>query len=590
MHHSNLAASTQDIPLVAMTAAKRISILCTLLLAACASAPQQAAPASKAQVAAATKHSPALPNVELTSDLLFKFLLGEVALQRGDSDLAVQTYLDLARTTRDPRVARRAAQLAYGAHELDKATEAFKLWSELDPDSQTAKQMLASLLVSEGKLEEARPLLAEVLASETDNPGAAFLHMYSLLERQTDKSAVLKLMRELAQPYPRLAEAHWTVAKAAEEAGEPDEALKEVRKARALSSKWEAAAVLEAQLLQPRRPEQALKLLKGFLKANPDASDTRLFYARLLLEQHQYKKSRAQFQTLLKAHPENTELAFAVALLSLQMGELDQAEKELKQALARGKQDQDTVYYYLGQLSEAKKEPQIALQYYRKVRGGKYVFAARLREVYLLNKSGKLDEAIGLLHRMPVQDAEQRVQVLLIEAQLLRDAKRYEQAFEVLHHGLDENPDQPEMLYEAALIADKLGKPDVLERLANRLIELQPNNANAYNVLGYSLLDRNVRVKEGMRLVEKAYHLSPNDAAIIDSVGWGNYRLGNLDKSLEFLRRAFAADPDPEIAAHLGEVLWVKGEKEEAKKIWSDSLKQHPKNESLRAVMKKFLP
>jgi tetratricopeptide (TPR) repeat protein len=207
-----------------------------------------------------------------------------------------------------------------------------------------------------------------------------------------------------------------------------------------------------------------------------------------------------------------------------------------------------------------------------------------------LNKSGKLDEAIELLHRMPVQDAEQRVQVLLIEAQLLRDAKRYEQAFEVLHHGLDENPDQPEMLYEAALIADKLGKPDVLERLVHRLIELQPNNANAYNVLGYSLLDRNVRVKEGMRLVEKAYQLSPNDAAIIDSVGWGHYRLGNLDKSLEFLRRAFAADPDPEIAAHLGEVLWVKGEKEEAKKIWSGSLKQHPKNESLRAVMKKFLP
>lgn len=571
-------------------AVKRIPILFPLLLAACASAPQHVKTAPQIQAPVVTEHKPTLPKIELTDDLLYEFMLGEVALQRGDYDLAAQTYLDLARTTRDPRVARRAAQIAYGTHQLDKATEAFKLLSELEPDSQMAKQMLASLLVTGGKLEEARPLLAEVLASEADNPGAAFLHVYSLLARQTNKPGVLKLMRELAQSYPKLAEAHWTVAKAAEEAGKPEEALDEARQAHALRSNWEAAAVLEAQLLQPRQPQQALQLLRRFLSSNPSASDARLLYARLLLEQHRYKESRTEFQTLLKAHPENAEIAFAVALLSLQMGELDQAETELKQALTRGKQDQNTVYYYLGQLSEAKKEPQAAQQYYHKVQEGKYVFAARLREVYLLNNSGRLDDAIKLLHEIPVQDVQQRVQVLLIEAQLLRDAKRYEQAYEVLHQGLDENPDQPELLYEAALIADKLGKSDVLERVIHRLIELQPNNANAYNVLGYSLLDRNVRLKEGMRLVEKAYHIAPNDAAIIDSVGWGHYRLGDLDKSLEFLRRAFAADPDPEIAAHLGEVLWVKGEKKEAKKIWSGSLKQHPENEKLRAVMKKFLP
>jgi tetratricopeptide (TPR) repeat protein len=575
--------------LAAMTVVKRTYLLLPVLLAACASAPQQVTP-PKSQPPSAIEEKPVLPNVELTDDLLYEFLLGEVAMQRGDTDLAVQTYLDLARSTRDPRVARRAAQLAFGAHQLDKAVEAFKLWSELEPKSQVARQMLASLLVTEGKLDEARPLLADALATETDNPGAAFLHMYSLLAREADKPAVLRLIRELAQPYPRLAEAHWVVAQAAEAAGKHDEALEEVKQAHDLRPNWEAASVLEAQLLQPRQPQQALQLLKDFLGSNPNAGDARLLYARLLLEQHRYKESRAEFKTLLKAHPENAELAFAVALLSLQMGELDKAEKELQQSLVRGKKDQNTVYYYLGQLNEAKKNPRAAMEYYKKVQGGEYFYAARLREVYLLNSSGKLDAALEVLHHIPAQNAQQRVQVLLIEAQLLRDAKRYEQAYQLLHQGLDEFPDNPDMLYEAALIADKLDKPDVLERLMRRLIEIQPDNANAYNMLGYSLLDRNVRLTEGMQLVEKAYRISPNDAAIIDSVGWGHYRLGELDKSLEFLRRAFTANPDPEIAAHLGEVLWVKGDREEAKKIWSGSLKLHPESEPLQAVMKKFLP
>jgi len=172
---------------------------------------------------------------------------------------------------------------------------------------------------------------------------------------------------------------------------------------------------------------------------------------------------------------------------------------------------------------------------------------------------------------------------------LLANVKRYQDAYEVLRQGLKKLPSHPDLLYEAALMADRIGKPDELEKLIRKLIEEQPNNANAYNALGYSLLERNVRVQEGMKLVEKAYSLSPNDAAITDSMGWGYYRLGKLDKSLEFLRRAFKLDPDPDIAAHLGEVLWVHGDKDEAKKIWSDTLKLHPDNKALQAVMKKFL-
>lgn len=573
-----------------MTVVKCTTLLLTLLLAACATAPQPAGTTTGPQAPALKEEKSALPNVELSDDLLYEFMLGEVAMQRGKPDVATQTYLDLARSTRDPRLARRAAQLAFESHQSDQAIEAFRLWLELEPASQQARQMLASVLVSAGRLDEARPLLAEALAAEPDKVDAVFLQIYPLLARHADKQDVLKLMRKLAQPYPRMAEAHWAVAQAAAAAGKYDEALDQVRQARKLKPSWDAAVLFEVQLLHPKKPQEALAELKNFVSANPDATEVSLFYARMLLEEKQYKESRAEFQALVKAHPENAELAFAVALLSLQLGELNRAEKELKQALANGKQNQNTVYYYLGQLSEAKKDTPAALQQYRKVREGEYVFSARLREAYLLSTGGKLGEARELLHQIPAQNDQQRAQLVLIEAQLLRDAQQLDAAYQFLQQGLEKFPDQPDMLYETALLAERLGKPDVLEQLMRKLIQIQPDNANAYNALGYSLLDRNVRVDEGMRLVEKAYHIAPNDAAIIDSMGWGHYRQGSLDKSVEFLRRAFAANPDPEIAAHLGEVLWVRGEKEEAKKVWSGSLRQHPKNEALQAVMKKFLP
>ena len=574
-----------------MITLKRFAIIFPMLLAACAQAPQRAA--APAPVAppkgAVAKAEPALPDIELTDDLLYEFLLGEVAFQRGHNDLAARTYLDLAQETRDPRVAQRAAQVALRARDLDKAAEAFKLWLELEPDSEIAKQMLSTLLLTSGKLEEAEPYLKELLASEPDNAGHNFMQLYPLIAHNPDKQAVFRLVNDLAQPYPKVAEAHWVLAQAAEAAGKHDLALAQAQQVNSLNPRWEMSALLQAQLLRYDDPQRALKVLQKYLSGNTDANEVRLLYARMLLDQKHYKQARAEFRRLLKSHPENAELAFAVALLSLQMGELGPAEQELKQALANGKKDQDTVYFYLGQLNEAKKDYATALQDYRKVQGGEYHYQAQLRTAFLLGKQGKLDEALGVLHHTAAQSNRQRVQLVLFEAQLLTNVKRYQDAYEVLRQGLKNLPSHPDLLYEAALMADRIGKPDELEKLIRKLIEEQPNNANAYNALGYSLLERNVRVQEGMKLVEKAYSLSPNDAAITDSMGWGYYRLGKLDKSLEFLRRAFKLDPDPDIAAHLGEVLWVHGDKDEAKKIWSDTLKLHPDNKALQAVMKKFL-
>lgn len=574
----------------------QLTLLVLPLLAACAHAPQQAVadtpvPAAKAnleQIVETPKLD--LPNVALTDRLLYEFLLGDIAAQRGRPGLAAQAYLDLAKTTRDPRVARRAAQLAYEARQLDVAVEAFKLWQELEPSSPLAKQMLLSLLLSGGNLQEARPHLEAVLQADPANAGHVFMSIYPLVARIPDKSAVLDWMVEATHPYPDVAEGHWAVAQAAAAAGKKDLAQAEAHRAVTLKPDWDAAAAFEAELYLSSEPQKGLSLLKRFLDAHPDNKELRLYYARALLNQKQFAAAREEFQRLLKDRPDSPDLAFAIALISMQMGEYARAEQELQQALTKGGKEESTVHHYLAQLNEARQNDAAALEHYRQVKDGEYVYAARLREVALLDKAGKLSEAREALQRAVPKTDQQRVQLILIDAQLLREGKQHEASYQVLAQGLEKFPEHPELLYQTAMAADKLKKNELFEQLIRKLMKLEPDNAHAYNALGYSLLDRNVRIQEAMKLVEKAYQLAPNDAAIIDSMGWGHYLLGNLDKSEEFLRRAFSANPDPEIAAHLGEVLWKRGDKDGARKIWADSATANPDNEAIKAVMKRFIP
>jgi tetratricopeptide (TPR) repeat protein len=569
------------------------TILISLLLAGCTHAPVK--PLSTVQeeskaVAAPSPDPAPLPNVALDERMLYEFLLGDIALQRGRPELAVQAYADLAKTTRDPRVARRFAQLAFETRQADKAIEAFTLWQEVEPTATLPNQLLVSMLLSGGKLTEASPYVQHWLTKEEKNVGPAFVQLYALLGRMSNKVAAFEWLSSVARPYPQVAEAHWAVAQLAQEAGNSELALSEAHRAIELRPEWEGAQMLEAQLLMPTDAKLALEKLKAFLQAHPASDEVRLYYARALLEQKLYAESRTQFQQLFDSNGNNVEMAFAIALLSLQMGELDRAEKEFQAMLAKGKKDAGIIHYYLGQLKETKNDDESALFEYQQVRQGEYVFAARLREATLLGKTGKIKEARAVLKSAPVTNNRQRVTITLIEAQLLRDAKQPEESYQVLSGALVNFPSDPQLLFEAAMVADKLGKVDAFEQSLRKLLVVAPEHAQAWNALGYSFLDRNVRVEEGMRLVEKAYQLEPNDAAITDSVGWGYYRLGKLDKSVEFLRKAFALNADPEIASHLGEALWNQGNKDEAMKVWQDTLKAHPDSEALRALIKKFTP
>lgn len=584
-----------------MTRIKISILILPLLMAACAHTPQQVLReddperlvTDMAAVSPGTAEDGAeqsYPKMELTEKMLFTFLLADIAMQRGSTDVAVQAYMEMAKETRDARVARRAAQIAFEARQMDQALEALQLWQELEPQAAMPRQMLITVLISGGKLEKARPYLQEFLAADRKNVGQSFEKIYPLFVRYNDKLAAYKMLRELAQPYLKVAEIHWVLAQAAEAAALHDDALGEAREARALRPDWEWPVLLEAQILQVKNPAEALAIEKKFLDAYPDSNEVRLSYARFLLEKKQYQESRTQFQLLLKKRPESAELAFAIALLSIQLGELDRAEKELKHTLVVGKADSATVHYYLGQLNEAKKKDDVALQEYQQVKEGEFAFQSRLRMAFLLVKAHKVNEALELLHQAVAKNNLQQAQLVLTEGQILRDAKEYDRAFKVLSAGLDKLPDHPDLLYEAAMVADKQGKLDILEEMLRKLIKVAPEHAHAYNALGYALLERNVRLNEAMKLIEKAYQLDSDDAAIMDSMGWGYYLLGKLDKSVEFMRRAYAALPDPEVAAHLGEVLWKQGAFKEAQAIWQDNLKLNPDSAALKAVIKKFLP
>jgi tetratricopeptide (TPR) repeat protein len=566
-------------------------ICASLLLAACAQAPQQTVNAdSVAPDQESATHMMKLPVMELSSELLFDFLISEIAAQRGEVDLAVVGSANLAQKTRDPRLAMRAAHMAIRSGRVDKAIDSIRIWQEADSESPMATRMLASVFLRLGRLNEARDELLKVLSTDKGSIGQNLMQAYQMLAPYHDKSAALIVMQDIAAVYPGEAESHWAVAQIARVAGEGELALSEIRLARDMRPEWDLAVSVEAEVLHNGTPQQGLEVLRIYLDQYPDAKEVRLQYARMLLDQKQYEWARDQFQILADENPENPEMAYTIGLISLQLNDLSRSEAQFQQSLEKGKKDRDTVQYYLGKLGEAKKNYKEALVHYRQVQGGENRFYAQVRIVYLLSKKGQHDEARQSLGDMQPVGEEQRIRLVLLEANILRLKNHFLEAYQLLKESLELNPEHPEILYETAMMAEKNDDFDSFERLMRKLLDLDPEHAHAYNALGYSLLERNERFSEAMGLVRKAIQISPDDAAIIDSLGWGYFLIGKHDESLKQLRRAYSLNPDPEIAAHLGEVLWVKGEKDEAKKVWQDSMRENPENAVLLTVVKRYMP
>jgi len=525
---------------------------------------------------------------ELSEPTLYDFLLGEIALQRGDLPLAAKTYLDLARRTRDPRVARRAVEVANQAKQPELALEAARLWHDIEPASAHALQVLAATLVAAKRVDEAGPVLEKLFSAEGVSRENAFMQVNRLLGSNPDKAANLRAIRNLAAKYPQMPQAHFAVAQAAAVAGEDDAALAAARQAQKLQPEWELAVLLEAQVLQKRSNAAAAKRLGEFVEKYPQSREVRLSYARVLVLEKRLPEARKQFEAVAAANPKNPEVIYAVGLLAYQLKDYPAAEDYMKRVLGLGYRDPEGVRYLLGQMAEEQKAWPRAIEWYEGIQNGDHVMPARMRTANAIAKQGKLDEARAYLKRVAEENPEDQIQLTVAEAQLLRDANRHKDAFSLLSDALGKQPDQPDLLYDLALTAEKLERFDLLETHLRKLIEVKPDHAHAYNALGYSFADRNTRLPEARKLVEKALELAPEDYFIIDSLGWVLYREGDLKGAARELRRAYGGRPDAEIGAHLGEVLWMLGERDEARRVWDESLKAGPENETLQKTIKRL--
>ncbi len=522
-----------------------------------------------------------------TAEFVYKYLLGEVAAQRGEFVLAGQLFLDLAKQTRDPLLAERATQAATIARTPQLALPSAELWAELAPDSIPAAQAASQLLIANGNLQKAVPQIQKVLANENIRPNA-FMELNSVLMRVTDKKAVLEAIQQLAKPYPKLPEAHFAISQAAYFAHDESLMEAELKAASKLRPGWEPPAQIRGQMLSERDPQKGIAFYRDFLKANPEADQIRLALARALLVQKNTTDAKVEFTKLLERHKDNPEMNVIVGLLALDAKEYSFADLRLEHALEVGFKEPNKVYFNLGRSAAEQKDDARAQQWFDKITDGEQFLAGRMAAAAIIARRDGIDAAITMLDNVDGLTPEQQALVIQNEALMLNQAKRNDEAFALLEKAVQTFPESPELQYDYALNAERKGKFDVMEDTLNKVIKMKPDMAPAYNALGYSYADRNIKLMEAKNLIETATKLAPEDHYIMDSLGWVYYRLGDLNRATEELRRAYTIQQDPEIAAHLAEVLWKQGKRDEAQQILDQALTANPNNETLVATAQKL--
>ena len=577
------------------------------LLSACAVAPQKqntpeappaetppAASTNAADSLAATLHpqGETLPPVELTSDLFYKLTKAELDFKRGQWQSAYVSMMVLAQQTRDPRLARRSAEMALAAKQGNEALAAIRLWRELAPDSDEAAQYFLGFSVLGDDLAESEAVFAERLkAAPAVARGVVMFQMQQFLLRARDKAAAFALMERVVAPYGSTMESHLVLAQGAYAAGDTDRAVAEARRALELRPESELAVLTMAQVLQD--VDAANRLFSGFLERNPHAKEVRAAWARMLVEQKQYDKARTQFETLLKEQPDNAGTLYALGIMSMQSGDMARAEDYFKRYVAvlekspDGERDPSKALLILAQIAEERRDLDGALALIDRVDSddARLWFTARVKRAHLTARKGNTDDAIKQLHDITAADPAEQAELLQTEGQLLRDAGRSGEAFMLLADAVGRFPESPDLLYDFALAAEKMGKTEEMEKALRKVMAVVPDNHHAYNALGYSLAERGVRLNEAYELIDKALKMAPGDPYIMDSMGWVQFRLGHLKEAEVVLRQAYALRSDPEIAVHLGEVLWHKGDKAGAEKLWREASAKDPKNDALRSTL-----
>lgn len=546
-----------------------------------------------------------LPDIGLSGPLLYQIMAAEVAAQRGELGSAYVTFLSLARQTRDPRLAQRAVEVAISGRAWSQAIESARLWRELAPQSGDAGHTLGALLVAGNQMDAAVPVYESLAVSD---PVRSLAALQRVLAQAADKAAGFALLDRLARPYVEgdaatASQVRMILATAARAAGQPTRAAEDASAAYELRPDHERTAIAVAQFYvsadadaDPAKSGAArakgLALLAGFLQRQPKALEARLTYARLLVADNQLLAAQREFDGVLKQEDSNLDALYALGVLALEGPPPHHVARHhltrYLDVLARNpdaQREAAPAYLNLARISEGERNYPEALSWLRRVDSGPQQLTARAREAIVLGRLKRVDEARKLIAATPASNDEERAQLVQAEGQLLRDAGRYRDAYDLLSAALAKSPDNAALLYDTAMVAERLNRIDTLEKHLRRLIELQPDYAHGYNALGYTLADRNLRLDEAMTLIERAHALAPNDASIIDSLGWVQFRRGNLTQARHHLERAFQLRPDGDIGAHLGEVLWTMGEHAAARAVWRRARNAEPESEALRDTL-----
>ncbi len=566
-------------------------ITTTLLLTACAGLPQTSSQSPELLEQQRAQVNPLSSQRDAVADASYNLMVAEIALNQGNTEVAVKHYLDVALTQDNPEIAERAVRVAVYGQNLEAAIIAAQRWIELDPSRIEARQVIAAIYVRQDKIQEAFTYLDDLIQTSELDDAQLFPPLLGILAREKNANTVLAVSLLIAQKNPDRAYAQYLHGMLSAQNGRAEAALEYIDRSIALQEIEGVHATRAKILLGLGRSDEAVLSLSKAVENDPDDQALRLTYARLLVDIKDYEKARIQFEKLHMASPDDAELLYTLGLLSLESQRLDDAEKYMMK-LVELNQREGEAQYYLGRIFENRKQYDAAIEWYKKVHVGDYKFDAQLRIADMLGISGRTDEAVQHLDAIlkGSQSDGSLVRIYIAKGELLRAARRYEEAMTVFNTALEIVPGNSDLLYSRALVAERLGRIDMLEADIKLILKTEPNNAHALNALGFTLADQTDRYEEAYAYIKRAIEINPDDAAIIDSWGWIHYRLGDYEKAIELLRKALSRFDDAEIASHLGEVLWVSGKQDEARSIWQTALKKSPDAPALHSVMQRFIP
>ncbi len=539
----------------------------------------------------------------LDSELFYQLLLGELSARDGEPGAGYSLILDAARKTNDPRLFQRSVEIALQARSGDSALLAARAWKQALPTSKEANRYVLQILIGMNRIGETlEPLKREIATTDPKDRVAAISAIPRYFARVTDKKLAATTVEQALSGYlvpPTVGSAAWTViGRMRFDAGDIGGAIEAASKAQAMDGKSEGPVLLALSMMSPKTPE-AEAIVKKYLEGKPQP-EVRMEYARALLDAQRYAEAAAQLQIITAEKPDFADAWLIRGALELQEGKPSVAEPSFKRyvelALAkrtsasRAETSRGLVQAYLSlaQIAEQRKDFAGADMWLKRIDNPEEMLNAQFRRAAILARQGKLEEARKLIRSQPEKSpADARLKVTA-EVQLLRDGKYYKAAYDLLSEATSRNPTDFDLVYDMAMVADKLGNMDEMERLLRRVMAGKPDYQHAYNALGYSLAERNIRLPEAKQLILKALEYAPGDPFIIDSLGWVEFRSGDLAEALRILQGAFKTKPDAEIAAHLGEVLWSMGRRDLALSIWKEGAQLNGENETLRETLKRL--